>query len=85
LFIRKILDGISAFRFLVQGAFRDFTAVWRAHIAYYGMKKEYKGTGYRNNLDKNNVIVTGIYPGSIVIEFFLRGRKRFDQLHRWRD
>jgi GT2 family glycosyltransferase len=85
LFIRMILDGISAFRFLVQGAFKDFKAVWRAHIAYYGMKKSYRGTGSGNNLNENNVIVSGIYPGSIVVEFFLKGRKRVDQLRRWKD
>ena len=84
LFIRKVLDAISAFRFLVQGAFKDFTAVGRAHFAYYGMKKGYKGTGHGNNPGENNVIVTGIYPGSIVTEFFLKGRKRFDQLPRWK-
>jgi GT2 family glycosyltransferase len=85
LFIRKILDGISAFRFLIQGDFRDFTAVWRAHVAFYGMKKGYKGTGGRNIPGNYNVIVTGIYPGSIVTEFFLKGRERFDQLHRWKE
>jgi GT2 family glycosyltransferase len=85
LFTRKILDGISALRFLMQGAFSDFLAILKAHRAYNGMKGSYKGTGNKNNLTSNNVIVSGIYPGSIVAEFFLNGRKRFDQLKRWKD
>ncbi|MGW8314195.1 MAG: glycosyltransferase family 2 protein [Bacteroidales bacterium] len=84
LFWRKVLDAISAFRFQMQGAFGDFRAVLRAHGAYYGMKSSYRGTGSRNIPEKNSVIVTGIYPGSIVAEFFLRGRKQFDQLRHWR-
>lgn len=79
--IRMLLDGISAFRFLIQGSLRDFLAVIRAHWAYYGMKKSYKGTDNRNNLAKNDVIVSGIYPGSIVADFFLKGKKRFQALN----
>ena len=80
LFIRMIFDGISALRFLLQGSFKDFWAVLRAHRAFYGMKNSYKGTRKLNNKAKNNVIVSGIYPGSIVADFFLRGKLRFDQL-----
>ena len=78
--IRKIFDAISALRFLFQGAFKDFWAVLRAHRAYYGMKNSYRGTNKKNKTAKNNVIVSGIYPGSIVLDFFLRGRSRFEQL-----
>jgi GT2 family glycosyltransferase len=80
LFTRKILDGISAFRFLLQGDIRDFRAVFRAHRAYYGMKASYKGINKQNKVPENNVIVSGIYPRSIVADFFLKGKKRFDQL-----
>jgi GT2 family glycosyltransferase len=80
LFVRMIFDGISALRFLVQGAFKDFRAVLRAHRAFYGMKNNYRGINRRNNTSKNDVIVSGIYPGSIVTDFFLRGKKSFNQL-----
>lgn len=80
LFIRKLLDAISAFRFLLQGSLGDFRAVVRAHRAYYGMKRSYGGTADGNNPDKNRVIVNGIYPGSIVAEFFLKGKKTFKAL-----
>lgn len=80
LLIRKIFDGISAIRFLLQGAFKDFWAVLRAHRAFYGMKNRYKGTNKKNKTAKNNVLVFGIYPGSIVADFFLRGKNSFEQL-----
>ena len=80
LFIRKILDGISALRFLLQGDIRDFQAVFKAHQAYYGMKGLYKGINKQNKVPENNVIVSGIYPRSIVADFFLKGKKSFNQL-----
>jgi len=80
IFFRMIFDGISALRFLIQGAFKDFWAVLRAHRAFYGMKRTYKGMGRINKTTKNNVIVSGIYPGSIVADFFLKGKNSFNQL-----
>jgi GT2 family glycosyltransferase len=77
---RMLLDGISALRFLLRGSFGDFVAVIRAHGAYYGMKKAYKGTEKSNISDENNVIVSCIYPGSIVADFFLKGKKTFNAL-----
>jgi len=80
LYTRMILDGISAFRFLFQGAFKDFKAVFRAHLAFHGMKSSYRGIKNRNKYPENNVIVSGIYPGSIVLDFFLKGKRKFNDL-----
>jgi GT2 family glycosyltransferase len=80
LFFRMILDGISALRFLIGGDMKDFRAVFRAHRAYYGMKSSYRGIKNRSKYPENSVIVSGIFPGSIVIEFFLKGKRRFDEL-----
>ncbi len=80
LFTRKVLDGISALRFLLQGAFRDFWAVFRAHMDYSGMKSHYKGLKESNNSKGIDVIASGIYPGSIVISFFLKRKKKFSDL-----
>jgi len=77
---RKILDTISAFRFLFQGAFKDFWAVIRAHLAFYGMKQSYRDIKNKNKYPENNVIVAGIYPRSIVLEFFLKGKRKFSDL-----
>ena len=81
IFFRMILDGISALRFLLGASPKDFRAVLRAHRDYYRMKKRYLGTNNKNKLLDNTVIVSGIYPGSIVAEFFLKGRKKFEALN----
>jgi GT2 family glycosyltransferase len=80
IFTRMILDGISAFRFLFQGALKDFTAVFRAHLAFYGMKSSYKGIKNPNKYPENDVIVGGIYPGSIVLDYFLKNKRRYSDL-----
>ena len=77
---RMFLDGVSAFRFLLQGSSKDFWAVFRAHMAYYGIKHSYRGMKQYSNPQKNDVIVSGIYPGSIVVDFFLKGIRSFEQL-----
>jgi GT2 family glycosyltransferase len=80
LFTRMILDSISAFRFLFQRDFKDFRAVFRAHLAFYGMKSSYSGIKNRNKYPENSVIIAGIYPRSIVVEFFLKGKRKFSDL-----
>ncbi len=80
IFFRMVLDGISALRFLFQGAFRDFWAVFRAHRAYYGMKSSYRGTNNHNKSEGNNVIVRGKYQGSIVADFFLKRKRKFSDM-----
>ena len=80
LFTRKVLDGISALRFLLQGAFRDFRAVFKAHLDYSGMKPHYRGLKKTNKSHGNDVIASEIYPGSIVVSFFLKGKKKYSDL-----
>jgi GT2 family glycosyltransferase len=80
LFTRMVLDAISAFRFLIQGDFTDFKAVLRAHVAFYGMKTSYKGTKNVNLYPENDVIAAGIYPGSIVWEFFLKNKRKYSDM-----
>ena len=80
LLTRMILDGISAIRFLFRGTFKDFWAVLRAHRAFYGMKSSYRGIKNSNLYPENNVIAGGIYPGSIVLAFFLKRKRKFSDL-----
>lgn len=37
IFLRMLLDGIAAFRFLLQGEFQHFSAVFQAHTNFYRM------------------------------------------------
>ncbi|MCG7852633.1 MAG: hypothetical protein MIO92_08935, partial [Methanosarcinaceae archaeon] len=68
-------------RFLITGNLKDFWAVIRAHMAYYGMKSSYNGIKQLNNSSENDVLVAGIYPGSIVVDFFMKKKRKFSDLN----
>ena len=73
-FIRGLLDMMAAGLFLLKGEFSNTRSVIRAYKAYHRMKKEYKGP-------ERPVNVTGIYQRSIVLDYFLRGKKKFSDLN----
>jgi GT2 family glycosyltransferase len=77
---RMLLDMISAFRFLWQRSPADFFAVIRAHRAYRRLRSAYRNKRVEHKMEGKTFPFAQIYPGSIVIDFFLRGRKRFEQL-----
>ena len=75
-----MLDIIASIKFMLFDSFKDGIAVLRAHKDFI---KEFK-----NNFKKRQVIkkqkkvqkLSIIYGKSIVLEYFIKGRKRFDQL-----
>jgi hypothetical protein len=72
--IRLVLDGISSVRFMATGAWPDVIAIIKAHFAFYAMipslTKNNKRTTYRAPL----------YYRSVVWEYFVLGKHRFNQL-----
>jgi len=74
---RLFLDFVASLKFLIDGGFKDFIAVTRAHIGFY--------FSYKKNRIKREQIhhryVSGIYQGSIVYDHFLKNRKKFSQLN----
>lgn len=74
--IRFPLDAIAAIKFLIDGGFKDFYAVLRAHLYFYGH--------FRNLHRKRKMLVQsephGIYKGNIVKEFYLNKKTVFNQL-----
>ncbi|MHC1775643.1 MAG: glycosyltransferase family 2 protein [Lentimicrobium sp.] len=73
---RLILDGVAAFKFLIDGGFADFWAVVRAHMSFYRRfpihRKKRHAIRHRN--------VSCIYSGNIVVDHFLRGKKNFTEI-----
>jgi hypothetical protein len=75
LIARMLLDGVAAFKFLLSGQPKDFWAVFKGHIAFYGR--------IRKTLSKR---IGGFGPidcrfkGSIVFAYFLGGKKTFREL-----
>jgi GT2 family glycosyltransferase len=78
--IRMILDGLSAFVYLMNGSGDFFLAVVRAHLAFYRriplllkMRGQLKGKIRTGKIGD-------IYPGCIVFDFFIRRKRYFSEL-----
>ncbi|MCD4772383.1 MAG: glycosyltransferase family 2 protein [Bacteroidales bacterium] len=76
LIARLFLDGIAAFKFLLEGGWKDFYAVFRAHISFY--KNFYKTRNKRKKLKQNQV--SEIYNSNIAVDYFIRKIKHFSDL-----
>jgi GT2 family glycosyltransferase len=74
--IRWFLDLVAAVKFLSEGGFSDFVAVKRAHLYFI--------LHLRQQIKKRRKIsqsaVSGIYRHNMVLEYFLRKKKRFSDL-----
>lgn len=81
IFYRMILDGVAAFKFLFDGQPKHFFAVLRAHFNYYAWlprilaerKKLKNSPGFK-------FTHSGIYRGNIVLEYFVKGKRKFTDL-----
>jgi hypothetical protein len=72
LIVRSVLDIVAALRALVTGNPNEAWAIIRAYSAAHRMKGQVK------DLEAPRVPLP--YQGSIVMDYFLRGRKRFADL-----
>tara|TARA_X000001036_G_scaffold439994_1_gene493573 strand:- start:429 stop:1412 length:984 start_codon:yes stop_codon:yes gene_type:complete len=75
IFFRLILDMISSFRMLLSGNFSHFISIYKAHVDYFIMLKSLLRS--RDNSHKN---ANYFKINSIVINYFLLGKKKFFQL-----
>lgn len=78
---RLFLDAIAAIRFLLTGNGKDFIAIVKARHHFF---KTLKLTRKKRELQKDllNNHVSSIYKKSIVVKYFLKGKKRFSHLDR---
>jgi hypothetical protein len=74
---RFFLDLAASYKFLIDGGFKDFAAVSRAHFGFY--------FSYKKNRIKRDQIqhkhVSHIYQESIVFAHFLKRKKKFSELN----
>jgi GT2 family glycosyltransferase len=78
---RMILDGIAALQFLVTGQFKAFQKVFEAHNSFH--RNLFKLISKRKKLLQKSqpVMHPEIYRGSIVLDFFIRKKKKFSELN----
>jgi GT2 family glycosyltransferase len=80
LFIRRILDGLAAVYFLLQGNFSSVASVWKAHIDYYRAMNKLREK--RKTVRKMEITETNdtVLNKSIVFEFYIKGHKTYKSL-----
>ncbi len=84
--VRLVMDGLAAFLFLVQGQFRLIYSVLRAHLAFYAclpqlVRRRRAIRLILQELPKERVkSPAGIYPHSIVWQYFVAKRRKFSEL-----
>ncbi|MFC5271752.1 glycosyltransferase family 2 protein [Adhaeribacter terreus] len=80
LFIRVLLDWVSAVKFLLSGQTGDAEAIIKAHVEVFNKRKYWKQRRRLQPIKKEFHALKGVYNGSIVWEYFVRGRKTFTKL-----
>jgi len=80
LFIRLLLDGLSAVIYLLKGSSPFFLAVLRAHLAFYGKLPALMAKRTQPPEIEMKRNINEMYPGSIIADYFIRGRKHFSDL-----
>lgn len=80
LFIRVLLDWISALKFLLSGQGEDAGAVFRAHIAVYENRHYWRQRRKLQPAKRSLHTLPGVYNGSLVWAYFAEGKKKFTSL-----
>lgn len=81
---RLALDGIAGLKFLVSFQFKHFGAILKAHFAYY---RAIKALQQKRNIlrrQSKSIKLKGLYRGSILYAYFIKGIKTFNQLNQRR-
>jgi hypothetical protein len=78
---RILLDIIAGFRALLTGNPKEMQAIFRAHIQFLSGLGQWlrKRKDARTQIESANV--TGVYPHSVVVDYFIRGKRKFSDLN----
>ncbi len=78
--LRLLLDGAAGARLLIKGEFRQTYTIIKAHFHFYAQL----GKWLKRRRDFKPLITTrnevGIYPRSIIFDYFFKKKKKFSQL-----
>lgn len=79
IFSRLILDGVAAAKYMFAGKFGFMAAIFRAHKSFFSQLKNLRQK--RLKMPVGNDESVELYPKSIVVQFYLRGKKKFTDLN----
>lgn len=79
--LRLVLDGVAGVRLLLKGEFRETYTIIKAHFHVYGSIGKWLQKRKENKklITKRNEI--GIYPKSIILDYFFGKKKKFTDLN----
>jgi GT2 family glycosyltransferase len=79
--LRMVLDGIAAFKFLISNGYMHFWAIVRAHLHFYRILPQIrqKRKILKQKIKNRNSV--GVYTGSVVMDYFIRKKRKFNQLN----
>jgi GT2 family glycosyltransferase len=80
IFLRMILDGIAAIKFLFTDSFGHFWAVAMAHFSVYASLNILKAKRKRNMENLTADPLKGTYKGFIVFEYYFLKKRKFSDL-----
>lgn len=75
--IRGVMDYLSALVFLLSGKTGDALAVVKARVAFWQLRGRFKTQRLENLRLAKRRNIPGVYKGSLVLGYYLRGKKRF--------
>lgn len=81
IFFRLILDGLAALKFLLQGQFQHFIAVFRAHFSFYNSFRKFSKKRKLLEATIHQPNISGYYQKSIVWQYFVNGKRKFSELN----
>lgn len=77
---RLVLDGVFAVKSLFTGDLTSVKAIWNAHMAYYKWSLSKQKIKFEANEPMSRL--SGVYKGSIVAGYFLKGKKKFEDFYK---
>lgn len=79
---RLCIDGLAAMMFLLKGEFKQFGAVFKAHMAYYGKLRTFlqKRKELKKTATKFNPV--GHFKGNILWNYYAKGVRTFGRLNK---
>lgn len=80
LFIRMLLDGIAAIKFLISGQHKDFGAVFMAHMNFYNNFSHWNNKRKECLTHNTQNTKSQILDKSIVWEYFIKKHKIFSEI-----
>lgn len=81
LFWRMSLDGMAAIRFFVRGEFRNFIAVFNAHMYQYAHLKTLLKKRREIKRTVTNENFSGVFQGSIIWNYYFKKVHNFSELN----